>query len=129
MKCAYSQSSRMLHLIDHFERGWHFDPLLSQNAEDLPDKSPLAEGTLKRTHNLNACFSGCLPMEVLPCNATAPEVTEWWSGGSYYLFNPRGSIYVGTIPSLCVSRLSATLFPLSKPLPLAAKFSFSQKGI
>jgi len=67
----------MLHLIDHFERGWHFDPLLSQNAEDLPSKSPLAEGTLERTHNLNACFSGCLPMEVLPGNATAPEVTEW----------------------------------------------------
>ena len=50
--------------------------LLSQNAEELPSKSPLAEGTLKRRHKSNACFSGCLPMEVLPGNATAPEVAE-----------------------------------------------------
>ncbi|KAK8642042.1 hypothetical protein V6N13_011404 [Hibiscus sabdariffa] len=43
------------------------------SARELPGKSPLAESTLRTLMHL----SGCLPMEILPCNiAVAPQETR-----------------------------------------------------
>lgn len=51
----------------------------SDSAEqELPGKSPLAEGTLNQTMQISS-VSGCLPMESLPCNAAALEVADTWT--------------------------------------------------